>query len=286
MPGLERAGEFLVFGNSSKINNKFLFVAFCLLCANLLCTPTWSSESKLHLRPAEIKSIVQSMDILQPESRDQVYAACQDGICTVSIFRHPDATRQDCKIDAVLLTRNLITRSSQIALVRCLFYNFERQNEFWDVSVRPALVTAFGAGKINQAKLLNSITLVEDQQANPLSEKYKQASYAGILNDDTVVSGPFSEHRLALELRLKDLRSKNIEVTKFNQEFLRIEDAARRGNEAGLKAQVDALDHELDLFVQSLISSGQLPVPNTHLSRSLDLPPGKPPTRASQKIIK
>ncbi len=250
-----------------------LFVVFTLL---LWYFPgCLASPPKNTLTAAQIRTVVQKLDILQPESREQVYATYEGGVCTISLFRQPEATRQDCKIDAVLLTRDLSRLDPHISLVRCIFYDFDRQNQYWDVSVRPGLVTAFGAGRIDQEKLLNSTILKEDSQANPLSERYKQTSYTGILNEDTVVPGPLQESRLALALRLKDLRSRKIDVSNFSQDFLRLEDAARRRQEDGLKERIESVDHRLDEYVHTLMTSGQIPVPRTRLSRSLDLSSGK-----------
>lgn len=219
----------------------------------------------------QIKELVQKMEILQPETREQVYVTYERSVCTISLFRHPNGTRQDCKIDAVLLCKGLLELDPHIALVRCIFYDYDRQNEFWDVSVRTSLVTAFGSGKIDKDKLLNSITLKEDSQADPLSEKYKQTSYAGILNEDTVVPGSFEESRLALALRLRDLRSRKFDTSAFQQDFLRIEDLARRRQDDILQERIKSLEGSLNKYVQSLITSGQMSVPVTRLSRSLDL---------------
>lgn len=245
------------------------------LCALLLQQNIASPSPALSanaLTPERIRTLVQKLDILKPEERESVYATCDTALCTVSLFRHPEATREDCKIDAVLLTRELTQVDPKLKLVRCLFYDADRQNTFWDIKVRSSLVTAFGDGRINKNTLLHSVTLSEDKQSNPLSDKYRQTSYKSMLEQDSVAPGPFADNRLALALRLKTLNSSKIDTAQFHSDFLRIEDAARRGKISGLKTQIDSLDNRIEARVQELISSGQLPAPLTKLSRKTPFP--------------
>mgnify|MGYP003384611822 CR=1 FL=1 len=230
-----------------------------------------ASGTTAPLTPAQIRAMVQSMDILQPESQTQVYAAYENGVATVCLLRHGDATAEDCKIDAVMLTRKLMKLDTGLRLARCLFYDSDRQNAFWDVKVRASLVTAFGAGTIDGKTLLNSVILKEDSQVNALSERYKQVTYRGILDEDSVVGGPFAESRLALALRLKSLKAHEVDISQFNEDFLRIEDAARRGNRNGLKLRIDSTNKSIDQYVQSLIATGRLPAPLTRLTKNPQL---------------
>ncbi|MBY0549353.1 MAG: hypothetical protein K2W95_18905 [Candidatus Obscuribacterales bacterium] len=219
------------------------------------------------LTPERVRTLVQKLDILKPEARESVYATCDTALCTISLVRHPEATREDSKIDAVLVTRELTLVNPKLKLVRCLFYDADRQNTFWDIKVRASLVTAFGEGRINRNTLLHSVTLSEDKQSNPLSDKYRQTSYKSMLEQDSVAPGPFADNRLALALLLKSLSSSKIDTGQFRTDFLRIEDAARRGKISGLKTRIDSLDNRIEARVQELISTGQLPAPLTKLSR-------------------
>lgn len=243
---------------------------FLSACISVLTLATAVSTEPVRaaqtLTPEQVRALVQKLDILRPEVRESVYASCQTALCTISLFRHPEATREDCKIDAVLLTRELKRADSNLKMVRCLFYDSERQNTFWDINVRASLITAFGEGRINRSTLLSSVTLSEAEQANPLSHKYRQTSYKSLLEQDSVAPGPFEDNRLALALLLKNLTSRKIDTAQFHSDFLRIEDAARRGKTTGLRIQIDSLNNRIDARVQELISSGQLLAPLTKLS--------------------
>ena len=208
---------------------------------------------------ASIKQIVKDSDILPSEYQQQVYSSYSNGEASISLFRHPQSTRADCKIDGVLLARNIIALDpAKVKAVRCFFYDYDRQNEFWEVEVRATLVRAYADGKIGQDELIDSVLLKEDKQANALSEKYAVHSYRAILDADGVVPGALNERRLAVSLRLKELQRQGVDVSNFQDEFLRIEDAARRGNEKPVADHLSTLNKQIDEHVQSLIASGQL----------------------------
>lgn len=211
------------------------------------------------INAATIKQIVKASDVLPPEYQQQVYSTFSNGEASISLFRHPQSTKADCKIDCVLLARHIVdVDPAKVKVVRCFFYDYDRQNEFWEVEVRANLVKAYADGKIGQNELIDSILLKEDRQANALSEKYAVRSYRSILDEDSVVSGVLSERRLAAYLRLKELQRQGVDVSAFNDDFLRVEDAARRGNEKQVSGLLAGLNKQIDEQVQSLISSGQL----------------------------
>lgn len=233
-----------------------------LLCLFLLPALDSVAAPAQSLNAAAIKKIVNDSEILSPEYHQQVYSSFGSGVASISLFRHPDSTREDCKIEAVLLARKIIALApAAVQRVRCVFYDYDRQNEYWDVEVRAQLVSAFAEGKIGQRDLLDSVQLKEDKQANPLSEKYAAASYQAILDEDSVCAGAHSEKRLATSLRLKELQRQNVDLGKFKEQFLRIEDAARRGKDAELPKQIEEINKDLDLHVKNLVSTGQIRKP-------------------------
>jgi hypothetical protein len=226
------------------------------------------AKDSTHLSSDSIKSAVVQTDVVDKEYKQQVYAAFENGITSVSLFRHPDASRQDCKIDTVLLARKIITLApSEIKLVRCVFYDPEHQNQYWEAEVRAQLIQAFAQGKIGEHELINSVLLSEDSQKNPLSAKYAALSYSGILNEDSVCKGACQDRRLAIHLRLKEIEQQGVELGHFRDDFLRIEDAARRGKDAELQAQITSLDKALDEYVQEMVRAGQMQKPELHRAK-------------------
>lgn len=242
-----------------------------LICLSLtLCAFDGAQGAPSHgVSVAAIKKIVQESDILSAEYHQQVYSSFANGVASISLFRHPQSTRDDCKIEGVLLARKIIALDpAAVHLVRCVFYDYDRQNEFWDVEVRAQLVKAYAEGKIGQQELINSVVLTEDRQNNPLSEKFAARSYKSILDEDSVCVGAHAEKRLATALRLKELKQQGVDVTPFREQVLRIEDAARRGHDQNLVEQINAVNQSIDGQVQQLIGSGQLRKPETRRSKN------------------
>ena len=235
--------------------------------ALLLAPPVLAKAAAISA--AAIKTVVQKSDALGADFKEQVFTSYNAGIASVSLFRHPDATKADCKIDAVLLARNIIALApAEVRLVRCVFYDSERQNEFWEVEVRAQLVNAFGKGEIGERELMDSLLCTEDKQKNPLSEKFASLSYSGILDFDSVCRGALEDKRLAIHLRLEELERQKIDVSHFREDFLRVEDAARRGKDKQLPEQVAALNGSIDRYVQEMIDSGQLQKPELKRAKS------------------
>lgn len=240
--------------------SSFLSCAAAILLCSIACHARNTYTS--NISASSIKSAVESLDFLAKESKQQIYTSYSNGIASVSLFRHPEATKADCKIDTVLLARRVIALApKEVKLVRCVFYDMDRQNEFWEVEIRAQLVAAFGNGEIGEHDLINSILLTEDRQKNPLSEKYAALSYSGILGFNGVVPGAYEAKRLAIHLRLEELEKQKVEIGRFREDFLRIEDAARRGHDKDLANQVNSLNKNLDQYVDQMISSGMMQKP-------------------------
>lgn len=246
----------------------------CLLAASFmpaaLPISAFAKGGSAPITAAAIKNVVLHEDTLESEYKQQVYAAYANGVASVSLFRHPEATRDDCKINAVLLARKIIELDPRdVKLIRVVFYDYDRQNRYWEVEVRAQLVNAFAQREIGENELIDSILLTEDQQKNPLSSKFAALSYSGIINHDSVCRGACEGRRLAIHLRLKELSKQKIELGHFRDDFLRIEDAARRGkDDAELPVQITALNKSLDDYVQELIKSGQLPKPELRRAKN------------------
>lgn len=232
-------------------------VSLCVITALGL-----SSGGALSATDQSIESAVKDLSILPEEYRQQVYASCHEGGARIRLFRHPEATRDDCKIDAVLIARKVIQLNpDRVKAVTCVFYDYDRQGEYWSVEVNSTLVKAFGSGRIGERELLDSLVLKEERRAKPLGARYRGRSYRSIVEDVAVVKGPLEDRRLALSLRLRNLSLQGVDTSGYTEEFLRVEDAARRGVVSGLDGLVDSLSKELDDRVQALVTSGVLPRP-------------------------
>lgn len=219
-----------------------------------LCAPGSSTVSEESLIKA-----VQNCPNLPAEYRQQVYADYAGENVAISLFRPEEASPEDCKIDAILLSRRLMTCfPGKLKTIRVAFYDQDRHNEFWDVQVRSSLITAYASGHLSQNELLNSVSFKEDSQKNPLSSKYASMAYKSIIEDTEVTTGIFQERRLALALRLRTLTRQGVNTGTFQEEFLKIEDAARRGKATNLSTQIDKLNEILNRESKASKPSGKL----------------------------
>jgi hypothetical protein len=240
-----------------------------LILALAFCLPHPLLGKETTVTAAGIKEAVIKSDVLDREYRQQVYTSYENGVASVSLIRHPEASRADCKIDTVLLARRIIALAPRdIKLVRCVFYDFEQQNQYWEVEVRAQLVQAFAQGKIGEHELIDSVLLSEDRQKNPLGAKFAALSYSGILNESSVCKGACEDRRLAISLRLKEIEKQGVELGHFRDDFLRLEDAARRGKAAELIEQISTLNKSLDDYVQEMINAGRLQKPELHRAKN------------------
>lgn len=245
---------------------ELIFLSLVLLA---LAVPGFSANTNIKLSADSIAKLVKESDLLDGEYKQQVYASVAGGVVSISMFRHPEATKADCKIDSVLLTRKVMEASKEsFKLLRAVFYDFDHQNEYWSVEVRPELVRAFARGNIDEKNLIDSLILKEDKQENPLSAKFALLSYKSIVNLDTVCKGAYLEKRLAIHLRLEELSKLALDLSRFQEDFLRIEDAARRGENKELPQQISTLNSSLDKYLSALVASGQIQDPELRHSKS------------------
>lgn len=218
-----------------------------------------SASSTENISEETLIEVIQNCQNLPEAYRQDVYARCAGGNAAVSLFRPQEASPDDCKIDAILLSRRLMTTfPGKFKTIRVAFYDQDRHNEFWDIQVRASLVNAYAAGKLSQNELLNSISFKEDSQKNPLSSKYASMAYQGIIEAPDVTPGILQDRRLALALRLRSLAAQGVDTKTFQEELLKIEDTARRGQTTGLSARIDKLNNTLNQQTKQLTSKDGL----------------------------
>lgn len=234
-------------------------------CALLLLLATGSTERAVIAEPlsaSKVRTLLQNMQMLQPMLKKSINSTYSGSFCSVHLQRPSDASKEDCKIDAVLITRELSQADKDLKLVQCMFMDPNNSTKLWEVKVPCSLVTAFGEGTIGKRTLLNSLITKEREELPAIGQRYKKTSYKEILEEESVYPGPYYERRLAVSLTLKNLDAQRIDTEKFKSEFLRLEDATRRSNTKNLEESIDKLDNEIEQRVQALVAAGQLPKPS------------------------
>jgi hypothetical protein len=167
---------------------------------------------------------------------------------TVTTYRNPDASNNDCKIDAVLIAKQVIDLDSKnIARVNVIFHNYRNPVQFQKVVVTAGDVDAFGTGKIGQDTLLESLTLTNGTETNALSE-FRRLNYKQIL-DSAEFAGPLEAERQQAFARIRSLQAKGLENGLLHDDlddYLRVEDLCRHEHLDRAKDRLSELNAVLD----------------------------------------
>ena len=131
-------------------------MAALLACGTL--APGWAGDSPLsELKMAELIKKAEIVDATFP-----LRVLVDDKSVIVQTRRSAKASDNDCKIDALFLAKTLLDAyPNQIQKVNVLFHR-DSDDTFNKVTVTPKIVEDFGAGIIDQPKLLGSLKITVD----------------------------------------------------------------------------------------------------------------------------
>ncbi|MBX9772208.1 MAG: hypothetical protein K2X29_12600, partial [Candidatus Obscuribacterales bacterium] len=181
--------------------------------------------------PEEVGKTIKDAHILTPGY--DIKPVLTSDSALITSFRNPQASDKDCKVDAVLITRKVIALDPQkFKTVEVYFYDTKNPTQYTKVAVSAEDISRFGAGKLSQAQLMDTVGLVHGQikaQVNPLGQ-FRQQSYTQILQRSDVVAGPMATERAQLLSQIRQLNGSKIDkrqVQTLSQNFVLIEDLAR-----------------------------------------------------------
>lgn len=199
--------------------------------------------------PEEVGKTIKDAHILTPGY--DIKPVLTSDSALITSFRNPQASDKDCKVDAVLITRKVIALDPQkFKTVEVYFYDTKNPTQYTKVAVSAEDISRFGAGKLSQAQLMDTVGLVHGQikaQANPLGQ-FRQQSYTQILQRSDVVPGPMATERAQLLSQIRQLNGSKIDkrqVQTLSQNFVLIEDLARYNQRDGLAAQITLLKERI-----------------------------------------
>jgi hypothetical protein len=120
----------------------------------------------------ELTKILQQNNLPAPGYKTNV--ALADTLATVSTFRNPESNARDCKIDAVMIAKTLMSEHQfGIKKVRVQFHEpIGTSPTFQQVDVTLAEVEGFAHGTVSQKDLLDSlqIDVLAEKKAEPATE--------------------------------------------------------------------------------------------------------------------
>ncbi|MBP9093635.1 hypothetical protein KBI23_21635 [bacterium] len=169
-----------------------------------------------------------------------VHAVISGREATILTRRHPKATDDDLRIDAVLITKSVLDSFNTIGTVQVLFRD-EDSSSGKSVEVTAGDIKTYANGTIDPKKFLATIAVTKvggDEEAtrSKLSAEEKKFS---------VSPGLYEEQRLLLMDRINTLRRKGTGVAPFEAMFAQIEAQTKSGQNAALKDSIHKLGEKL-----------------------------------------
>ncbi len=179
--------------------------------------------------------VLRNTKAVKPEAPLNATIAQRQAIILTS--RTAKASDKDCKIDAVLIAKELISAfPEQISRVRILFSKPD-SHQSSQIDVTAGDVKAFSVGAINVDSLLASLEVV-DVDSGSTSSPGRSAL--------TIGPGALADKRLILLGRIEGLRSKGTSVKPFMDIFNRIEGEVTSSSAEVLAKDVAYLSEKLD----------------------------------------
>lgn len=169
-----------------------------------------------------------------------VHAVISGREATILTRRHPKATDDDLRIDAVLITKSVLDSFNTIGTVQVLFRD-EDSSGGKSVEVTAGDIKTYANGTIDPKKFLATIAVTNvggDDEAikSKLSAEEKKLS---------VSPGLYEEQRLLLMDRINTLRRKGTGVAPFEVMFAQLETQVKSGQSAVLKESIQKLGEKL-----------------------------------------
>jgi len=197
----------------------------------------------------EIVKVITDAHILTPGY--EIKPVLTTDAASITTFRNPKASDKDCKIDAALIARQVISLDGKkFKSVSVYFYDTKNPFQYTKAVVGANNVVNFGDGKLSQAKLIDSVSLTKGlnkAQANPLG-KFHQQSYGQILQRPDVVPGPMLAERAQLLKQIRQLGASKIDkrvMQTLSENFVLIEDLARYNQSESLAQQITLLKQRI-----------------------------------------
>ncbi len=183
---------------------------------------------------AKILYVLRNTKAIKPDMPLNATVVQREAI--VLTARSAKATDKDCKIDAVLISKELFAAfPDQISRIKILF-SMPGTNLASQIEVTAGDVKAFAVGAMDVNALLSSLELT-----NVDSGSGAATSQAAL----TIVPGALADKRLMLLSRIEGLRSKGTSVKPFKDIFDRIEGEVTSASSEQLSKDVAYLGEKL-----------------------------------------
>lgn len=221
-----------------------LVLSLGLILSLEACAPAFCAE------PEKIRDLIQNAEIVPNDYRQQLNIVCKDTVVSISVYKDPDASLTDCKIDAVLIAEKVLEAAPETKQVSVFFYDLAPDDKLTQVDVPTSAVAAFAQGTLSKSGLLKATTL-SAKQTNNLASSYSGQTYKQMIEKLGVIAGPSEGQRAQALVRIDDLASKGRDTLDLKRKYLHIEDLTRRGDAVTMRRELKELNNALNQLVGS-----------------------------------
>jgi hypothetical protein len=116
-------------------------------------------SSYAHISSEQLQAEITKAKILPPDAK--VTTAITGSELTVSTYKLEKATENDCKIDAVLISKTAFAADPEFSRVVVIFYDPIYPTSYDEIPVTLGDVTAFGSGSLSKGQLLSELKLTK-----------------------------------------------------------------------------------------------------------------------------
>jgi hypothetical protein len=207
-------------------------------------TPGPSAEAQPELTPTTLLGLVRTAKILDPEYPVQVRLENREA--TLTTMRHPKATEQDCKIDAVLVAKAVMDAyPKDVARIK-LVLNTSNSDTIQEVTVTTGDIKAYATGTISKDDLLTSLEL---KKFEPSANEQEGLSDLQTDGSKPAAPGAFRSQRQLLAGRIEKLKARGTGTQPFEEMLAKIETDAQKPStdmpKATLLQEIRGLDGHL-----------------------------------------
>lgn len=107
---------------------------------------------------------IRAAKILSKDLSDSLAVRIVGSEITVSAYVNPHSSDQDCKIDAVLIAKELVSKYRSVKFVKVIFSNINEPSKYRSIVVRAGDIDLYGSGALSKVNLLKMINVANEHR--------------------------------------------------------------------------------------------------------------------------
>lgn len=224
---------------SKKRNSRSLLSAATLLLSLSLslALPAFAA-----LSPEEMERKIQEANLVSDGDKVDVVINAEEAIIKKRKPAESKDPERDCKIEAILLGKTVMSADQDIKKVRVRFNEPKDPSRYSEVLIRAGDILAFASGSLSEKDLLASLDLTH-----------------GGTSSAPIAEGPEKEKRAELLGRINELEAQGVNVTAYKKQFELLEESAKKQEKDSVDDLLDRLSSAVDSQLKALAMRGKRP---------------------------